>query len=66
MTAKDIIAGKQALEILDQLTKELGITNVKCFGFVKGKWVVRYFKGKQNKFDSFDSMYEFLTNEGND
>lgn len=61
-----IVHGQQALQILDQIVLELGLTNVKCFGFVKKKWVVRYFKGKQDKFNSFDLMYDFLKNEGND
>ncbi len=56
--------GEMALEILDKIISELGVTNVKCFGFYKNKWIVKYKKGKQDKFDSFDDMYIFLRDEG--
>jgi len=52
-----------ALSILKQIVIELGITNVRRFGFYKNKWVVQYLKGKQNKFETFDEMYNFLKEE---
>ena len=42
--------------ILLQIVKELEVTNVKCFGFQKSKWIVKYFRGKQDKFDSFEEL----------
>ena len=56
-------AGEMALQILDQIVKELGLSNVKCFGYHKEMWVVKYKKGKQDKFNSFDEMYSFLKTE---
>jgi hypothetical protein len=66
------IKGKEALmrqylqmnEILTKMMSELNLTNLKCFGVYKGKWVIKWYKGKQNKFDNFSDMYDFLLTEG--
>ena len=49
-----------AVAILNQIVKELGITNVKIFGYHKNKWVVKFKKGRQCEFDSFSEMYDYL------
>jgi hypothetical protein len=51
--------------LIGQIMKELDCSNVKAIGFHKEKWVVKYHKGKQNKFNLFSEMYEFLSTESN-
>lgn len=53
---------KSSLIFVNALLDEIGADNLKAVRFYKNRWCVRFHKGKQMKFKTFDEMYDFLNN----